>query len=195
YPDIRVSDPRLTLPYTEQWNISLDEKLNAKNTLTASYVGNNGRKLLFTELYDSVPGNSNFTYLSFTNNGSHSGYNALQVQDTGRIANSLDLVASFTLAHALDNASSDYSLYSPLYGNSDNDLRRMLNLALTYQPPTAGSSLWARALTHGWLFVNRFSTQSGYPLNIVQSDIFLPDGSYSQYAPDLIPGIPIYLHA
>ncbi len=39
YPNIAVSDPRLTLPYTEQWNLSIDERLNAKNTLTVSYVG------------------------------------------------------------------------------------------------------------------------------------------------------------
>jgi hypothetical protein len=195
YPYLPLTDPGLTLPYTEQWNLSIDEMVNAKNTLTASYVGNSGRKLLFAQLYDSVSANPNFTQLLFTNNGSQSSYNALQIQDTGRIASGLDLVASFTLAHALDNASNDDSNYSPIYGNSDYDVRRVFNLALNYQTSTVGGSHWMQAVTHSWLLANRFSTQSGYPVtNIVQSYLDLPNGSEAEYVPDLVPGVPIYLH-
>jgi hypothetical protein len=195
YQEIATSDPGLTMPYTEQWNLSIDESLNSKNTLTASYVGNNGRKLLFTQLFTSVPGNPNFTSLEFTNNGSQSSYNALQIQDTGRITSGLDLVASFTLAHALDNASNDNSTYPPLWGNSNYDVRRALNLALNYQIPNVESNRWVNALTHGWLLANRFSAQSGYPIiNLVQATVSLPDGTEVQYTPDLVPGVPIYLH-
>jgi hypothetical protein len=195
YPELSISDPDLTLPYTEQWNLSIDEMLNPKNRLTASYVGNNGRKLLFTQFYRSVPGNSDFSELSFTNNGSQSSYNGLQVQDTGRIVSGLDLVASFTWAHALDNASSDVSSVAPIYGNSNYDLRRVLNLALNYQTPSVGSSSWVHDLTHGWLIGNRFSTQSGYPItNLTQATVYQPNGSESRYSPNLVPGVPIYLH-
>ncbi len=104
-------------------------------------------------------------------------------------------MASFTWAHALDNASNDDSAYAPIYGNSDYDLRRVFNLALNYQTPTLGGNHWIQTITHGWLLANRFSTQSGYPLNIIQGyNIVLPDGSVSNYSPDLIPGVPIYLH-
>jgi hypothetical protein len=195
YPYLQgISSPDLTLPYTEQWNLSVDEALNAKNTLTLSYVGNNGRKLLFSQYYGSVPGNPTFSSLLFTTNASQSSYNALQVQDSGRIANGLDLVASFTFAHALDNASNEALGYAPQWGNSTYDLRRALNVALNYQSPAGGSSRWLEALSHGWLVTNRFSAQSGYPLNIIQSTIILPDGSQTQYAPDLVSGVPIYLH-
>jgi len=194
-----LSSPRLTLPYTEQWNLSVDEALSSRNTLTVSYVGNEGKKLLFTGSYQSGPGspiNPDFTYLDFTYNGSSSNYNALQVQDRGRIANGLDLVGSFTWAHALDNASSNYGQgYVPTYGNSDNDLPRVLNLALNYQTPSVGSSRWVRALTNGWLIANRFSTQSGSPLNVYQDQfVALPNGTAQEYFPDLVPGVPIYLH-
>jgi hypothetical protein len=105
-------------------------------------------------------------------------------------------LGSFTWAHALDDASSNYgSGLTPTYGNSDNDLRRVLNLALNYQTPTAGSSRWERALSGGWVIANRFSTQSGYPLDIYQDyQVPLPNGSFQQYLPDLVAGVPIYLH-
>jgi Carboxypeptidase regulatory-like domain/TonB-dependent Receptor Plug Domain len=202
YPYLNeLASPNLTLPYTEQWNLSVDEALNARNTLTVSYVGNEGKQLLFTGNYQGAPGNPinpDFTYLQFTYNGSSSNYNALQVQDRGSIANGLDVVGSFTWAHALDNASSNYggnNFPTPLYGNSDNDLRLVLNLALNYQVPTAGSSRWLRALTRGWFVANRFSTQSGYPINVYQDQFVpLPNGGAQNYLPDLVPDVPIYLH-
>lgn len=195
YPNMSVSDPNLTLPYTEQWNLSFDELINHNNKLTVSYLGNNGRKLPYTQYYGSIPGNSAFTSLYFANNGSQSNYNALQVQDTGRIVTGLDMVASFTWAHALDNASNDSSQYAPIYGNSSYDVRRVLNLALNYQAPaTDFGKNWMHKIIHGWLVANRFSTQSGYPLKVTQSTLYLPDGSQVQYTPDLVPGVPIYLH-
>jgi hypothetical protein len=200
YPNLgEVVSPSLTFPYSEQWNLAIDEALNSRNTLTVSYVGNEGKKLLFTGQYQSgsgLPINPDFTFLNFTYNGAKSNYNALQVQDRGRIANGLDIVGSFTWAHALDNASSNFGGFpAPLYGNSDNDLRRVLNLALNYQTPTAGSSRWERALTNGWVIANRFSTQSGYALNIYQDQFVpLPNGGFQNYLPDLVQGVPIYLH-
>jgi Carboxypeptidase regulatory-like domain/TonB dependent receptor/TonB-dependent Receptor Plug Domain len=201
YPYLNeVTSPSLTLPYTEQWNLSVDEALNSKNTLTVSYVGNEGKKLLFTGQYQSGPGvpiNSDFTYLNYTYNGSSSNYNALQVQDRGRITNGLDFVGSFTWAHALDNASNNLGgrFPAPLYGNSDNDLREVFNLALNYQTSSVGSTRWERALTGGWVVANRFSTQSGYPLNVFQDfNVPLPNGGFQDYLPDLVPGVPIYLH-
>jgi len=195
-----LTSPSLTMPYTEQWNLSIDEALNSRNTLTVSYVGNEGKKLLFTGYYQAGPGypiNPDFANgINFTYNGSSSNYTALQVQDRGRIANGLDFVGSFTWAHALDNASSNFAPFpTPFHGNSDNDLPLVLNLALNYQVPSAGSNRLVRALTNGWVMANRFSTQSGYPLNIYQ-DQFVPqpNGGYQDYLPDLVPGVPIYLH-
>ena len=199
YPNLsEISSRDLSSPYTEQWNVSLDQALNSRNTLTLSYVGNIGRKLLFTEgygAYGPILENPLFTFLNFTNNAGESNYNALQVQDTGRVANGLDVVGSFTWAHARDNVSSEFSQSgAPIWGNSDYDLRRVLNLALNYQVPSLGSHGWIRSLTRGWTLANRFSTQSGYPLYVTQTTVSLPDGSSVNYWPDLVPGVPIYLH-
>ena len=197
YPTLSdISTQSLTLPYTEQWNLALDTSLSSGNKLTLSYLGNNGRKLIFTQEYGDAPyGNQNFPQgLYYTNNGSQSSYNALQIQDIGRILRGLDLVGSLTWAHALDNASNDSSSNFPQWGNSDYDLRRVFNIALNYQSPTASRNRFLRTLTGRWLLANRFSTQSGYPIDIVQTEVALPGGATSEYHPDLVPGVPIYLH-
>lgn len=196
YPGIAgVAYPNVTAPYTEQWNLSLDEAMSQKNTMTLSYVGNVGKKLLFNTDLRSVPGNSNFSsYLEIAGNGSSSNYSALQIQDVGQILNGLDFVGSFTWAHALDNNSTDFLTDYPVYGNSDNDVRRALNFAVNYRSMGIGPDRWTKGLIGGWTLANRFSAQSGYPLSITESFITLTDGDQIMYAPNLVPGVPIYLH-
>lgn len=197
YPNLQgLTTPNLTLPYTEQWNLSLDEAISSNNTVTISYVGNNGRKLLFTQQYSSVPGNPAFgSALAFTSNAGQSNYNALQVQDRGKIGPYATLVGSFTYSHALDNASNDYSSYAPIWGNSAYDLRRALNLALNVASPSfTGWNRWLAMPIRNWSLSNRFTTESGFPLNIIQSYVVLPNGSEETFAPNLVPGVPIYLH-
>src|SRR5262249_39221366 len=53
---IQTSDARLRLPYTLQWNVTLEQSLGEKRTISASYVGALGRRLLRLELLkDSNP--------------------------------------------------------------------------------------------------------------------------------------------
>jgi hypothetical protein len=197
YPFIsQLSSPDLTLPYTEQWTLALDESPNAQNKLTVSYVGTNGRKLLFSDYFGDNPyGNTAFQQgFVLTNNASSSSYNAFQVQDVGRVAKGLDIVGSFTWAHALDNASQDDSDSAPMWGNSDYDLRRVLNLALNYQTPDKEGSRMVRSFANGWLIANRFSAQSGSAINVEQDTVILPEGVETNYFVDLVPHVPIYLH-
>jgi hypothetical protein len=188
-----VSDPSLKLPYTEGWNLSLDGALSAKNTLTISYVGNAGKKLLFLGNYDLSQINPAFTQLSLTSNAGSSAYHSLQVQDQGYVAPGMQLVASYTWAHAIDTASTDLSGDVPLRGNSDNDARQVLNAALNYEIPGAESNGFITALTHGWSWDSRFTAQTGYPIDLVAGIFTLPDGTQVTTRPDVVPGVPIYL--
>jgi hypothetical protein len=153
-----ISDPHLALPYTEQWNLSLDQHLGTKNLLTMSYVGNTGRKLLFTQYFSAVP-NPNFTQMQLTSNAAWSRYDALQVQDSGYAAPGLQLIASYTWAHAIDNASTDLPTNAPEKGNSANDLRQVFNAALNYKVPSITSRTIFRAITNGW-YVDRYRSRS-----------------------------------
>jgi hypothetical protein len=190
-----VNDPNLKLPYTEQWNLSIDQGLSSRNVLTVSYVGNNGRKLLFTESFaNGVSGNPAFTGLNFTSNAASSSYNALQIQDSGRVAPGMQLIASYTWACGIDDSSTDSPLFAPLRGNSDNDIRQILNVALNYQIPFASSNRFVRALTAGWSLDNRFTALTGYPVDIFQGLYTLPNGVQDVFRPDVVPGVPTVLH-
>ena len=198
YAGFTLMDPNLKLPYTEQYNLSADFGLSSRNTLSISFVGNQGHRLLDTRVYSSgaFP-NPNFQFPTITYSDASSNYNGLQLQDRGYAAPGLQLIASYTWAHAIDNVSSDYSgfgLVTPVRGNSNNDIRQTVNLALNYEIPGMRNNGFGRALTRGWVFANRFVAQSGYPFEVVQgSYIGAKDQKISIY-PDLAPGVPLYLH-
>jgi Carboxypeptidase regulatory-like domain/TonB dependent receptor len=193
-----IMDPRITLPYTDQWSLSLDQQLSNRNTLTVSYVGNVGHKLLFSEDYSNIAAiNPNFTNVQITSNAAASSYNALQVQDQGYVAPGLQVVASYVWAHARDSASTEGVLgFPPTWGNSDNDIRQILNLATNYKIPTKqGGARFLQFVTNGWLVSNRFEALSGYPFTVYQGSYCPPTGpACASFTPNLVVGQPIYLH-
>ena len=78
---VQAFDPHLRLPYTLQWNIAAEQALGQQQSLTASYVGSSGRRLLrqrfcllprLNYLLRSSPGtaaNPNMTRCSCNSNG------------------------------------------------------------------------------------------------------------------------------
>lgn len=200
YGPLQLNDPNLDLPYTHQWNLALSEGVSAHNTLTLSYVGSAGRRLLYTEFYYGSSASSvvspNFTELQVTSNSASSNYNALQVQDQGYLAPGWRAIASYTWAHALDNASSDFN-YSlpPTRGNADTDVRQLFNLASNYQVSGVRGGRVIRALASGWLLDETFTAQTGSPLSIYQSayTVNYPAEYEGRVYPNLVPGVPIVL--
>jgi len=194
-----LTDPNLTLPYTEQWSLSVDSALSARNTLTVSYVGNEGHRLLFTNDYIPAAATNFASGFNFNSNAGASNYNALQIQDQGFAAHGLQVVASWTWAHAIDNVSTDTNVnfFPPLRGNSDNDVRQSLNVALNYEIPGGGTSKVAKALTRGWLVASRFTAQTGYPFDVFQG-YYNPTDAFNGFSipirVDRVQGVPLYLH-
>jgi hypothetical protein len=186
-----ADDPNLKIPYTYEWSLSVDHALTARDTLTASYVGNSGKKLLYQAVYSNpTPA---LSYLNLTTNAGASNYNALQVQNQGRLSNGLDLILSYAFAHAIDNASNDTPANSPVRGNSDNDVRQNLNIALTYKIPGLAEPGLLEAISRRWALSARVAAQSGFPLDILQNIYNLPNGEQSNIRPNLVPNVPIYL--
>jgi hypothetical protein len=199
YSAVFVNDPNLVLPYTLQWNLSLDVGISAKNTLTTSYVGNGGRKLVFStqsgEIGTPNPLNPDFQQVDLVRNAASSSYNALQISDRGYVSSGLQLVASYTWAHALDNDSQDVAYLDPIRGNSDNDLRNVFTAGINYAIPSSNAhGKFLNALTSGWAVDNRLTAESGYPLTVYQGNYTLPDGTLGGVLPDVTPDVPLYLH-
>ena len=70
-------DPDLELPYTQQWNVAFEHQLGAAGTMSLSYVGAVGRRLLRQErLLNPTP---QIQILTLVTNRGHSRYDALQM--------------------------------------------------------------------------------------------------------------------
>lgn len=91
YPTLFVSDPQLSLPRTYQWNVAIERPLGMNQSLSTSYVGAAGRRLLRQEYL--VNPNVNFTDLYVTRNAATSDYNALQIQFNRRLSQGLQALA------------------------------------------------------------------------------------------------------
>lgn len=147
---------RLRLPYSYHWNVSIQQSLGRDQSLTVGYVGSAGHSLLRISDYQGSALSSDIFY---TDNSGYSHYNALQTQYRRRTAKGLDLLASYTYGHALDNGSSEVAFngipgkfIDPRnnYSRADFDIRHTATVGLSYDLPHPSGSRLAAALLGGW---------------------------------------------
>jgi hypothetical protein len=184
----------LQLPYTLQWNASIQEALGKEQALTISYVGASGRKLLEQNEVNVGMFNPNFATVSFFQNGLTSDYNALQVQFQRRLSRGLQVLASYSWAHSIDYGSFNAALPYQR-GNSDFDVRHNFSSALSYDLPNHFQKRVARAVLNHWGFDDRFSARTGFPVTLDGSSVIDPTtGKTFNGGLNLVPGKPVYLY-
>jgi Carboxypeptidase regulatory-like domain/TonB-dependent Receptor Plug Domain len=194
YPAITTFDPDLELPYTLQWSVAVEQSLGAHQSLTATYVGNAGRRLLVQRTLNIAPFNSKFTQLLLVTNDSTSDYHSLQLQFQRRLSRGLQALVSYTWAKAIDVVSQDTLSNILLRGPSDFDIRHNATGAVTYDLPSPGKNTFAKALLSRWSIDTRFNAQSALPLNVTSGTITDPfDGTQIARRVNLILGVPVYL--
>jgi hypothetical protein len=183
-------------------NVAVEQALGAKQSLSVSYVGAIGRKLLFKGAYLGL--NPNFPYpFIVERNAATSDYHALQVQFQRRLSRGLQTLASYTWAHSLDYASDDVSVNAPSLkidprtnrGPSDFDVRHAFNMAITYNLPVPGEAPIARAIFGDWSLDSIFAARSATPVNVSTGIDFLGLSGLAPTVqrPDLILGMPLYI--
>jgi hypothetical protein len=191
-------DPHLRLPYTLQWNVAVEQGFGTNQTLTMSYVAAAGRRLVNQEFYSLVGINPNFSQgfgLFLGRNGSYSNYNSLQAQFQRHLSRGLQLLASYTWSHAIDNLSTTQSSFiSPIRGNADFDVRNTFTAAVTYDVPGSYAHQALNILLKQWSIDLRQSANSALPLNVFSGFAVLGNGQQAEVPADLIQGIPIYVH-
>ena len=196
YPNSTVySFPaHLQLPYTLQWNASIEQALGRSQALTVSYVGANGRRLLEQREVFAASSNPDFFLVFFTKNGLTSDNNALQVQFQRRLTQGLQALASYSWAHSLDYGSQNASL--PLIrGNSDYDIRNNFNTALSYDLSGAFANRFERVVLEDSGLDVRLTARTGFPLTLFGSNFIDPaTGNIFHGGLDVVPGMPIYLY-
>jgi hypothetical protein len=191
-------DPNLKLPYTMQWNLAIEQALGTNQTLTVGYVGSGGRRLL-TQFSYFPAANTNFSSgngLLITANRASSGYNALQVKYQKNLSHGLQVLASYTFSHSIDNASNNFQLLDELLrSSSDFDVRHNFQAALTYDVPGSYANSLASALLTHWGFDTRISARSALPVDVLGALTFNPATQTQVYLhADLVPGQPTYLY-
>ena len=195
YATVFATPPHLQLPYTLQWNASLEQALRRNQTFTVSYVGANGRRLIQSQ-ERIVPAavNPNFTTILYATGGVTSNYQAMQVAYQRSVTRGLQALASYTWSHSIDLGSNAAAL--PLTrGNSDFDVRNNFQAGMSWELPSPRGSRIAREALGGWGTDARLLARSAFPITLNGS--FLTDaatGSTYYGNVDLVPSQPIYLH-
>lgn len=154
-------DPHLVTPYVQQYQLSTEYQLPDSILFTAAYVGSHGLKLYtFFNGNEATPSADPTAPVAprrpvpsidapiqwFRSTG-RSNYNALELSVARSAASGLSLLAAYTYAHSLDNASAanlgsqnggdfrDFRNPGEEYGNSDTDVRHRFTLSYLYPLP------------------------------------------------------------
>jgi hypothetical protein len=192
-------DPNLKLPYSLQYNLAIEQALSSHESLTLNYVGSQAHRLLTSFItYPEAIGNPYFapgTELYSTDGRASSNYNALQVKYQRSLTRGLQALASYTFSHSIDNASTNFGIYSLLHASSDFDIRHNLQIAASYVPPQFNHSEKFASVVNDWGFDFRFARRSALPVDIIGTrTLDAGTGTYLQYQPNLVPGQPLYLY-
>lgn len=197
---IYATDPHLKMPYTYQYNLTLEQQLGPAQSLQISYVGSSGHKLLTTRSYSpSVYKNPNFSsssiYLMLTENAAAANYNALQAQFERRMRHGLQVQASYAWSHTMDDVSSNFQVYQLRRASSDNDIRHNFQAALTYELPVHSSHRLVQRSLGGWAADARVSARSSLPVDIVGQSAVVDsaDGMTVNFHPNRVAGTPLYI--
>lgn len=190
-------DPRLKLPYALKWGFSVERALGSAQTISASYAGAAGRRLLLTQ--SLLNRNPDFDFIRLTTNGAKSDYHSLQVQFNRRFSNGLQALVSYALSKSVDNSSQDSAERTLLRsedalmerGPSDFDVRHVLAGFISYKLPSPFSTGIGNILFRNWVVSSAFNARSASPLNVVYS--FPTSYGFAYLRADLISGVPIYL--
>lgn len=199
YGGVSAYDPNLKLPYSPQWNVAIEQKLGDLQSFTVSYVGSAGRRLLVNRSYrPALLGNPNFATdgaLNITHNRAKSDYNALQLQFQRRLSKGFQSQVSYTWSHAIDEASSNFSLNALLRGNADFDIRQNFQVAFTYDIPGTYTNRFLSGLLTQWAVDSRISARTGLPINVSNTTGFdAANGIQQEYQPNLVAGQPLYIY-
>jgi len=179
--ELFAMDPNLELPYTLEWNASLEQSIGRQQTLSASYLGAVGRRLLQTAIVTAP--NPNVGTAVLTTNAGTGDYHALQLQFQRRLSRGLQVLASYTWAHSIDTASagspgnaSNALIPSMLAGSnrgaSDFDIRHAFSAGVTYDLPGPASNPFMRGFLRGWSVDNIVQARSAPPVDVSDANNF-----------------------
>ena len=129
-----------------------------------------------------------------TTNDASSDYNSLQVKFDRKLSHGVQVLGTYTWSHAIDNATTNFTIFELERAPSDYDIRNNFQAAVSYDLGGTYSNPFVRyALTH-WSFDARVSARSALPVDITQGQTVDPtNGATTSYHPNRVPNQPLYI--
>jgi hypothetical protein len=200
---LAVFDPRIQLPYVLEWNVAFEQALGRYQTLSASYIGSAGRRLIQSAFITGP--NSQIGNADLITNAGNSDYDAFQVQFQRRLSGGLQALASYTWSHSIDQGSAASFAHAANNvvpgenartnrGPSDFDIRHGLSAGVTYEIPDLRKNRVVKMALGGWSVTSFVVGRSAAPVNVFDSSFFFLHNANTQVRPDIVAGIPLYLY-
>jgi hypothetical protein len=183
----------LQQPYTLEWNVSAQQGIGSNQSMTVSYVGSNGRRLIGLQEKSLTSLNPNFGTVQYFPGGITSNYQSLQVQFQRSVTRGVQALVSYTWSHALDYGSTALEL--PLQrGNSDFDVRNNFQGGMSWELPKLAKQPLLAEVTNGWAIDARLLTRTAFPITL-GGNLTVDSSTGNEYDSglDLVPGVPVYL--
>jgi hypothetical protein len=199
---VGAADPNLRLPFTTQWNAAIEREIGPHQSLTATYLGSDGKRLPRQDTIRPPAFVSGGAILAFRNAG-NSRYDAFQAQFQRRFSHGLQALASYTLSKSTDAGSSDRDgvtapsvseVVLPPLTPSDFDIRHTLAGAVSYEIPAPVGGRIVHTIAKGWGVDGLLRVTSAWPLNVTVGAVSPVIGQYATQ-PDIVPGQPFWLPA
>jgi len=196
-------DPHLRLPQTLEWNVALEQALGQQQTVSVSYIGADGRRLI--QSAQVLSPNSNYLETTLIANTASSNYNALQAEFQRRLSQGLQVLSSYTWSHSIDDASAgSFGSFSNLgmpgsnsnvnRGPSDFDIRHGFSAGITYDIPAPKGNAFMNSVLRGWSTENFVLARSAPPVDISDELFGQLGNAVAEVRPDLVSGEPLYLY-
>lgn len=189
----------LRLPTYRRWNVQLQHQWQ-RDSVAVSYSGLSGTGELRRELAFNPAAAPGTGALIVAGSNGKSQYHGLNAVYRRTLANGLQANVTYSWSHSIDLGSSDSSVFfvSPLHspaldrGNSDFDVRHVVNAAVTYSPMARPGRGIAGRLLSQWTFGAVATLRTGFPMDIQFSET--EDGfAIANYQVGLVPGAPIWI--
>ncbi|HEX8130756.1 MAG TPA: TonB-dependent receptor [Pyrinomonadaceae bacterium] len=193
-PDTALAFQRdLRTAYMQHWNVNIQQQLGANRVLEIGYAGSKGTKLLTArDINQPRPSTLPFVLrpvpqfddINLIESRGNSNYHSLQVRLQQRLTRGLAMLASYTYAKSIDDASNFFtSAGDPNFpqdsqnlrlerGRSNFDVRHRLSTSFSYELPFGrgrrflGDDGLATALVSGFQFNGIITLQSGRPFTV-----------------------------
>ncbi len=199
FPSFHASDVNIKTPYTMNYSLSVQQAITHNLAATISYVGNVSRHLSLYGAPNTVPGlftsgTNTQTYQPFPDlggigsiqYGGVSTYNSLQAKMEKQLSHGLSFLATYTWAHALDDASDAAGNFTAIgdrqealipfideYTNSVFDIRNRFTINGNYVLPVGRGQAflnnqprWLDEAVGGWSTSLTFAAQTGTPFTV-----------------------------